>query len=254
MAQLFVIITLLAISAIKASSQDEKSCDAYLQMISDFPDGYRAHLTLPVLENMPNGWTIKITYTEPLRNFDTSMADVTRSSRDVSLVPRPQYQSLKSPGSFKLDFTIHHARDIKKSMRIASIEFGSFRCGAGSGGLTETCEKFVSILNEDLNHQLFDLHLPISENNNNVAWQLQMGFTKPLSCFKHLGASILTQIPSQTTNEHDWTTFRVVSTIPEHLKSEKMFVKRFDTKFKNRAVVSWIKFGKFECRGNKLAQ
>ena len=35
----------------------ERSCESYLRKISDFPDGYRGILSLPVLEQM-HGWNV----------------------------------------------------------------------------------------------------------------------------------------------------------------------------------------------------
>ena len=247
-----VLLVVSLASATKKQQEDAKSCEFYLSKISDFPDGYRANLKLPILQNMSQGWTMKIKYTQEIRNFDTAMADVNRLSgnQEVYLKNRPQYRVLKSPGTFTLDFTIHHGRNIKKSIRIESIEFGSFRCGSGSAGAGEnSCEEFISIVSIDSKHQLFDVRLPILVAKTNKPWLLEMGWTKSLSCFTHHGASTITQ-------QKHWSTFRVVSKFAdETLKTDQLFVKRFNVTFNiARSYVNMMKFGKFECNGNKSIQ
>lgn len=237
-------------STTKQQQQDDtKTCDSYLRKISDFPDGYRAYLKLPILESTTNGWTMKIKYSQKIRNFDTAMADVNRlqGDREIHLKNRPHLKRLTSPGTFSLDFTIHHSRDVKKSIHIESIEFGSFRCGTGNGGggVKDTCEEFISIIEVDSKHQLFDVRLPILEEQTTQPWILEMGWTKPLACFKHNGGSTISQ-------QKQWSKFKIVSKNVEILKTDQMFVKRFDVSFKvseGRSYVNWIKFGKFECRG-----
>ena len=254
-----IVILVWPISQVNSTKQQQdgsKSCDSYLRKISDFPDGYRAYLKLPILESTNSGWTMKIKYSHKIRNFDTSMGDVRRlpGDREVHLKNRPHLKKLTSPGTFSLDFTIHHLRNVKKSIHIESIEFGSFRCGAGGSGgggvVKDTCEEFISIIDIDSKHQLFDVRLPILEEETTQPWILEMGWTKPLACFKHNGASTISQ-------QQQWSKFKVVSKNVEILKTDQMFVKRFDVSFKQnqgRSYVNWIKFGKFECRGYNTVQ
>ena len=60
----------------------EKPCEAFLRKISNFPDGYRGYLTLPVMKSV-RSWMIKITFTHYVRNFDTAQGDKRVPSRTV---------------------------------------------------------------------------------------------------------------------------------------------------------------------------
>eukprot|EP00111_Clytia_hemisphaerica_P024153 TCONS_00071202-protein len=252
----------------------ERSCESYLTKISNWPDGYRGILNLPVLEQM-HGWNIKITFTHNVRNFDTAYGDVRRTSmQEYNIKNRPHNGNLRSPGTFRFDFTIHHDRSTKQWLRIKSIQFGSFSCGMGGNPTTiapttiapttnipttnapttnppttttteqailPTCEEFITVIQTKPTSELFDLRLPIIESSK--GWLLNVGWTKPAKCFLFKGPVYITHKQMQE--------FQFKSRFPEPLEVQTMFVRRFNATFMDtdRPFINHIKLGKFECRG-----
>ena len=223
-----------------------KSCESYLRKISDFPDGYRGYLSLPILENMQS-WQVKISFTHDVRNFDVPEGDKKRTEpRTLTIVNRPHNGKLKSPGTFRFEYTIHHSRNVKKALKIASVEFGSFRCGAGGGGgVKQPCYEFISVIKKRNDGELFSLRLPILEETN--GWSLSITWTRPVKCLTYQG-------PVRLSSSNGMKMFTYVSKSPEQLKKETMFVRTLDVTYVDSstpAYINEIRFGKFHCIGYK---
>lgn len=165
-------------------------CKHHIQRIDSYPDGYRAKLTLPVLETT-DGWKVAIEFDKNIMVFDTpdgNLENGVKSGPRFTIVNYGHNGILQAPSNLVIEFTVHYPREVIPPPRIKKISFGKFLCISEEVEAVKEdcvfadelplCGKFVTKGNNWPDGFQASLTLPVKRSVN--SWQLLLIFNKPI--------------------------------------------------------------------------
>ena len=138
------LLIVAATAVVEARRKPKFPCHRYrvIESGSDWPDGYRAKLNLPVVKAVKlmkkkmKGGDVIITFNKPITRLDapqtdTSKQQVSDDGKTYSLFvkfPEKEFGNKKKGQTFTLDISVHHPRSMKRGFGIVGLQFGEFLC------------------------------------------------------------------------------------------------------------------------------
>lgn len=183
-------------SAYPARDVKKFPCHKYLDIISNWPDGFRGILKLPVLDvvknmrdKMQNGDVI-LTFNKSITTLDIPQGDHQKRKVDskrkeyrVFIKFQHELTRLRKGGVFKLDISVHFPRWKKGNTGISAIQFGDFHCPsvAPTPPPIPTCGVRM-IDNTPPDGYRAQMLIPIGKETH-TKWDVEVFFTRPLQTF-----------------------------------------------------------------------
>eukprot|EP00794_Sanderia_malayensis_P007296 gene7296-8112_t len=209
MATLHIIALLVALYG--CCTYAEK-CDTYIQIINEFPDGYRGVLTVPVLADQ-NGWNIQVYFDKHVSTLDVPNANVQRRIKkyhgsSFNLTHLLHNMDLKVGTNTTQDFVVHFSRYERPRPKIQKIQLGAFVCEPETPKTTvqplpvnDQCVSTMTIPNctSDVRitrryAQGYDMELGVLIKKSVSAWKLAIFFNVPVMILRVPDANIVTNI------------------------------------------------------------
>jgi len=194
MIRLFVVLLLVAkVASFKALDTKKFPCHKYLNIISDWPDGFRGKLNLPAIKKVKymkeamKAGDIILTFNKPIRTFDAPQTDQSKQivSEDgkkysVFIKFRSVLNGLNKGQSFHFDISVHFPRSEKGKIGIVAIQFGDFLCPVPEPTMaTLPVCNIEKIDNSQPDGYRAKMLVPIGETSYKK-WNLEISFTRPI--------------------------------------------------------------------------
>jgi len=237
-------------------------CHKHLDIISDWPDGFRGKLILPVLEDMqvlPDSMKdgdVKLKFNHAIQTLDVPEGEHSRrkvvANKDFSLFIKFKHQLkiLRNGDNFELDISVHFNRALKGKVGISQIDFASFHCPvvAEEEPKLPDCSGYVRKIDNTFpdGYRAELYNIPVKTKMR--GWNLELGFKNDL---------FVLDVPHgvRTPNERNTKKFYIENREYNYLlkpnsKFELEFTVHFDrNKYKKSSMyVNYIRLADFECR------
>merc|ERR1719378_78604 len=238
-------------------------CHAFLDILNEWPDGYRGMLELPVLQKMSpypvdlfkNGHIV-LKFNRSLNALDIpegdhSLRKVSDDNREYRIFIKftNQLRSLHMNDYFSLDMTIHHQRWMKGKIGITGIQFGKFQCPEPKIEEIKypNCDQYIRMIdNTPPDGYRAEFNIPV--NYTMKGWNMEVGFTKEILVLdvpQGIRTPAARNVKIFSIENREYNGFIKKNSI---FKLE--FMVHFDrNRFKKRYVkINYIRFGTFQCR------
>lgn len=237
-------------------------CHEYLDIISDWPDGFRGMLELPVLqkmnplpENMQNGHVI-IKFNRSINTIDIPEEDYalrneSYDNKEFKLFIKftQKLKALSICDVFSLDISMHHERWMKSKIGIIGLSFGNFICPepVDTVPIYPSCDAYIHMIdNTPADGFRAELMIPVNYTMN--GWNMEIGFTKEILTFdvpQGIRMPSVRNVKVFTIENREYNAF-----VNKNSIFRLEFLVHFDRHmFKKRYVkVNYVRFGLFQCR------
>jgi len=259
---LFLAVATSFLLATPARDVEKFPCHAYLDIINDWPDGFRGMLELPVFqqmspfpESMQDGHVI-LNFNRSLNALDIPEGDhskrkVLKNNQEYHVFIKfvNQLTRLKKGDIFSLDISLHHQRWMKGRIGITGIQFGNFICPepVDKEVTYPDCSKYIEMIdNSPPDGYRAAIKIPVNYTMN--GWNMEVGFAKPI---------LVLDVPQgvRTPAARNVKIFNIENReyngfVKKDSTFRLEFMVHFDVnRLKKRDVkINYIRFGIFECR------
>ena len=237
-------------------------CHEYLDIISEWPDGFRGMLELPVKQKMwsfanlfKDGHVI-IRFNKSINTLDVPEEDhgLRKVSSDgmeyrIFIKFLNKLKFLKEGDVFSLDISVHHQRWMKGKIGIVAIKFGNFVCPEPVDAVPNypSCDAYIRMI-DNTPPDGFRAEFMIPVNYTMNGWNMEVGFTKEilvLDAPQGIRMPSVRNVKVFSIENRDYNGF-----IKKNSIFCLEFMVHFDRhRFKKRYVkVNYIRFGLFQCR------
>lgn len=253
-------IFLSGVVSYPARDVDKFPCHKYLDIISDWPDGFRGMLELPVLEDMNvlpdeiKKGDVYMNFNKPIYTLDVPQGD--RSKRKekerkdyvVFIKFKRELIRLRKGDIFSLDISVHFDRKEKGRIGITSLQFGRFLCPKiDKIPPIPHCGEFIRLI-DNTPPDGFRAEVRIPVKYEMKGWNMELGFTKEL---------LVLDVPQgiRTPTERNVKMFYIQNRqynglIKANATFQLEFMAHFDRNVikKKDVRVNYIRLGVFECK------
>ena len=262
---IYVCASFIVTSAYPARNVDKFPCHEYLDIISDWPDGFRGMLELPVVEDMhilpkelQNG-DVVLTFNKSINTLDIPEGDhasrkvVENKEFRIFIKFKNQLKRLRKGDVFSLDISVHFYRYLKGSIGLSRIDFGKFHCPPEVEKARDypDCNDYIHMIdNTPPDGFRAEIQIPVNYTMN--GWNMEIGFTKKMLTLdvpNGIRTPLARNVKVYSIENREYNGF-----VKAHSIFRLEFMVHFDrNRFKKRFVkVNYIRFGLFQCR-NKSA-
>ena len=262
---IYVCASFIVTSAYPARDVDKFPCHEYLDTISDWPDGFRGMLELPVVEDMQilpkemKTGDVVLTFNKSINTLDIPEGEHTfRKVADnkefrIFIKFKNQLKRLRKGDVFSLDISVHFQRYLKGSIGLSGIDFGKFHCPPEVEKPREypDCNDYIHMIdNTPPDGFRAEIQIPVNYTMN--GWNMEIGFTKELLTLdvpNGIRTPLVRNVKVYSIENREYNGF-----IKAYSIFRLEFMVHFDrNRFKKRFVkINYIRFGFFQCR-NKSA-